>query len=230
MHINSENKFYVYIHRKADDDSIFYIGKGQGKRAYHQNSYHRSKLWHQTVFSHGLKVEIIESFHSEKDALSFERYLIASYRLLNQPLINKTNGGQGLSGYEAPESVRLKHRSDALKSWMNPEFRNKNTNTAIKLGEKNWKSQEYRQKTVAGMRKLHADPVFKKKHAEKLAMMSKLNSKSFKNIETGMIFKNRPEAILWLKSLGFNTANQVSIGYALNGKYPTAYTYHWEYV
>lgn len=227
---NKTEKFYVYLHLKADDGSVFYIGKGQGKRAFHNKIYQRSKWWHHVANKHGVKVNIIESFENEADALSLEIYLIQSYRQLGAHLINLTNGGDGASGYVQSEETKNKHRLASLKAWGNDEFKIAQSLKAKETALKQWGSLEFKEKTIAGIKRLHKDPIYRQYNLEKLKKMSDINSRTIKNIETGMIFKNRTEAVLWLKAIGIKTANQVSIGYALNGRYSTAYNYHWEYI
>lgn len=51
------NNFYIYAHRKLSDNTIFYIGKGSGYRAYSKKS--RNKHWMNIVKKHGLNIEIV---------------------------------------------------------------------------------------------------------------------------------------------------------------------------
>lgn len=53
------NEYYVYLHRRATDNKVFYVGKGKGKRAFDNSS--RNDYWQNTVNKHGLTVEIIYS-------------------------------------------------------------------------------------------------------------------------------------------------------------------------
>lgn len=92
--MTSDKKYYVYIHRKATDGAVFYVGKGSGSRAW--NKTHRSEYWKRVFDKHGLKVEIVYSFVNEICALSFERALIKFYGREN--LCNLSDGGLGVSG------------------------------------------------------------------------------------------------------------------------------------
>ena len=49
---------------------------------------------------HGYIVQIIGYFKTDDEALSAEIELIASYRSLFAPLVNLTNGGEGVSGHK----------------------------------------------------------------------------------------------------------------------------------
>ena len=84
----------VYIHKRKDNDSIFYVGMGSKERPY--NPYRRSKEWN-SIASNGYYVEIIKSGLSKKLALELESELIQSIGLKN--LTNKTVGGQGGNHY-----------------------------------------------------------------------------------------------------------------------------------
>jgi len=64
------NNYYVYVHRKLSDNSIFYIGKGCNGRC-------RNKDWWSIVFEEkGFKPSIYKCQLSEKDALMEEESLI----------------------------------------------------------------------------------------------------------------------------------------------------------
>lgn len=68
-------KYYVYIHKTADTNEVFYVGKGCGDRAY--SSHQRSDTWIETVHSHGgFTVEILYSNLSNDVALSLEEDII----------------------------------------------------------------------------------------------------------------------------------------------------------
>jgi hypothetical protein len=103
--------FYVYVHRRATDNKIFYIGKGKGDRAWSKNK--RNQFWIKTLNKHGLKVEIICNFYDENDAFKLEVELIQWYGIKN--LTNCTYGGEGVSGYKHTKEQRQK-RSNYLKN------------------------------------------------------------------------------------------------------------------
>jgi hypothetical protein len=88
-------KFYTYLHIRLDDNKIFYIGKGSGKRAWTTK---RSKHWHAVESKHGCKVEISAKWPTEKEAHDHEIFLIDCFKKLNHPLVNKTDGGEGTAG------------------------------------------------------------------------------------------------------------------------------------
>lgn len=96
------NNFYVYIHRKASDGSVFYVGKGSGRRAYWRNG--RNKHWHAIVAKHGYEVSIVAENLTEPEAFQIEREMIAFYGKDN--LSNYTDGGDGCSGAKREQSTK----------------------------------------------------------------------------------------------------------------------------
>lgn len=102
-------KFYTYLHTRNDTGTVFYVGKGQGDRAY---EYGRNLYWNRIADKHGYSVIILDKFELEEDAHSLERYLIASYLALGFKLINLTAGGEGVSGLR--HTVETKQRLKEL--------------------------------------------------------------------------------------------------------------------
>lgn len=105
--------FYVYVHRKATNGQIFYVGKGSGSRAY---EFGRNDHWNRTAKKHGFKVEIVENGLQEWYALELEINLIAYYGrqdLRLGTLVNKTDGGESIVGLiiteEHKHRLRISH-------------------------------------------------------------------------------------------------------------------------
>lgn len=84
------NKFYVYIHRKATNGEVFYVGKGSGKRA---NSKQRNKFWMNVAEKYGFVVEIVKDKLSEKEAYALEAEMVVKYG--RHSLTNLSDGGYG---------------------------------------------------------------------------------------------------------------------------------------
>ena len=80
----------VYIHRKADDNTVFYIGMGFLNRAYDFTS--RSAEWKKAA-EKGVNVTIYKQYLTRKEAIVIENRLIKYYGLNN--LANKSVGGEG---------------------------------------------------------------------------------------------------------------------------------------
>ncbi len=84
-------RHYVYLHRRADDGVVFYVGKGFGKRAWKKVT--RSEWWKRIVEKHGRTVEIYKDDLDEVDAFRLEAELISKYG--RAALCNLTAGGEG---------------------------------------------------------------------------------------------------------------------------------------
>lgn len=109
MNNKTVNKFYVYFHIKPNTNEVFYVGKGNGNRAFSLKN--RSNFWKQTVKKHGLKIEFINTKLSEKRAFELEKIYIKKFGrrdLGNGSLVNMTDGGDGRSGLICSEETRLK--------------------------------------------------------------------------------------------------------------------------
>ena len=100
--------YYVYQHRKADSNEIFYVGKGKGNRLHGTQG--RNKYWKHTVAKHGYVAELLISEIDEDFALLIEIETIATYRQRGIKLVNLTDGGEGVSGYSHPMSDENKKK------------------------------------------------------------------------------------------------------------------------
>lgn len=117
--------FYTYAYLRVNR-TPYYIGKGCNGRAYKDHGYipvpkDKSKI----IF---LKVNL-----TEEDAFQHEEYMIAVFGrkdLGTGILLNRTNGGEGSSGYIATEETKQKI-SDAMKGKLCSE------ETKRKIGEAN---------------------------------------------------------------------------------------------
>ena len=94
--------FYVYLHRRATDGAVFYVGKGCRSRAKSQTS--RNPHWQNIVAKHGFLIEYVAQDVQGWYALELERDLIALYG--RETLCNLTDGGDGVSGLIKSEAAR----------------------------------------------------------------------------------------------------------------------------
>lgn len=106
-------RHYVYRHLKADTMDVFYVGKGTVRTRKKSIDYERANTknkrnqwWHHTVNKHGVVVEIVASFATDKDSQEFEKRLIAEYG--RHSLVNMTDGGDGHCGHKKPDHVLKK--------------------------------------------------------------------------------------------------------------------------
>ncbi|MES1979549.1 MAG: hypothetical protein V4451_16020 [Pseudomonadota bacterium] len=119
----AEAKFYTYVHRRADTGEVFYVGKGQGKRAYDKK--HRSIFWKGVATRHGLEVQIVDRFERERDAFRHEKVLIHLFREIGAILCNFTDGGEGCSGYKFSDEARLARNAAIKIAQARPEVKAK---------------------------------------------------------------------------------------------------------
>jgi hypothetical protein len=99
--------FYTYAHYKPEG-GLFYIGKGKRRRAYQMDG--RNSHWQNIVHKYGKPhVELLASWKTEEEAFSHEKLLIASFRDMGFVLANKSDGGEGSSGYKHTEESKRKN-------------------------------------------------------------------------------------------------------------------------
>lgn len=153
---------YVYTHHKSTNKEIFYVGIGIKENHFRATDISgRNTVWRRTVNKHGFYHQIVADNISWGEACKMETELIEKYGrrdLGNGPLVNMTNGGDGLVGLirtndhkEKISKTLLGHTvskntrkilSDKLKVKMKG-LREKTTSerekiSKSKLGEKNW--------------------------------------------------------------------------------------------
>lgn len=97
--------FYVYLHRRATDGRVFYVGKGKGNRAERTDS--RNAHWRNIVAKHGFIIEFVVVDVQEWYAIEVDREQIAYYG--RESLCNMTDGGEGAAGlFVSPETKAKK--------------------------------------------------------------------------------------------------------------------------
>ena len=107
----SNTDFYVYVHRKATNKEIFYVGKGKNNR--YKVKCGRSKSWEDVVKKHGLICEIVVECIDEDLALLIECELVDLLLSSGVNLSNITKGGNG-SLSNPSEETRKKQRKAKL--------------------------------------------------------------------------------------------------------------------
>jgi len=101
--------FYTYLW-KDSEGRPFYVGKGSKKRAHAISG--RSPEFAAVYAAGGCTLEIVDEFIHESQAHAHEVDLIELYgrRELGGLLVNKTDGGEGASGWVPSLEWREKHR------------------------------------------------------------------------------------------------------------------------
>ena len=247
--------FYVYVHRRATDGSVFYVGKGRKYRAFAKNS--RSVFWKNTVAKYGYTIEIVKDGMEEHSSLEMEIELISLYGRDN--LVNLTDGGEGSSGYvHSEESKRIIG-----------EYSKGNTNTKgmkhseeskkkIGLGNKGVVFSDERKANISASLQGHycstetrkklsvahkgkeisqetRDKISKKTMGVKKPESMRIKIKKYmteKNgipitCSNGMKFPSKSSAVAWLKEIGHLKACVANISKMLLGEINSAYGYKW---
>jgi hypothetical protein len=98
----------VYRHRRLDNYEVFYVGIAKSKRRPY-SKFSRNLFWKNVVAKAGYEVEIISILENWKDCCELEQLLISEYGradLGTGPLVNLTNGGEGIVGRIVSEKER----------------------------------------------------------------------------------------------------------------------------
>lgn len=84
--------YYVYEHYNIDNNEIFYVGKGSGRR--YNDIYKRNKEWKEYVKTNNYNVRIIKYFgNNEKEAYKYEKQRIMELKSKGQCCCNIDDGG-----------------------------------------------------------------------------------------------------------------------------------------
>lgn len=151
--IAGEAKFFVYVHSRLSNGNPFYVGKGRQGRVVMRHG--RSDHWNRIVAKEGGRyVNVVYESTDEELAFIIEIELIDKYRRAGVDLINKTDGGEGMSGY------RFTPEQSARRS----ELKRGNTN---RLGKKD--SEETRARKTAAQRARAVRPKLSEDHKKKIA-------------------------------------------------------------
>jgi hypothetical protein len=105
------DNFYIYEHWRTDTNCCFYVGKGNGDRAYRflrRSKKHKSICEKVKASGHRVEVRIVMCCLSETEALLQERNRIAYWRSQGGASANLTDGGEGTSGYKHSSASRIK--------------------------------------------------------------------------------------------------------------------------
>jgi hypothetical protein len=219
--------FYVYVHRKATTGSIFYCGKGQGKRAWDKTE--RNRHWKIVAKKHGVIVEIVQDGLQEWAAFELETDLIALYGRKDLglgDLVNYADGGQGSSGVIQSAETRLKKS-------LAHTGKKKSEEEKRRISETNKKTKSCPLVKKAASERMSGEkhPLWgKKASAETRLKMSEAKAKKpVSIIETGQVFASAIAAALWISAKQGKDACPNGIRGCCKGKRKTAYGYQWAY-
>jgi hypothetical protein len=119
------NIFYVYEHWRPDRGECFYVGKGKGRRAnelrYNRNRFHKFIQAKLSRLGTTVEVRIVANGLNESEAFVLERERIALLRADGADLANRTDGGEGPSGYKQSLEHRQKRGATRRAYYSTPE-------------------------------------------------------------------------------------------------------------
>lgn len=104
--------FYTYAHFRPDN-SVFYIGKGRGRRAWSDKN--RNPYWHHIISKHkDYRVQVLAQWATEQEAFDHEKFLIWCFRDMGYSIANIADGGEGSSGYKHQDETIQKMQEDRI--------------------------------------------------------------------------------------------------------------------
>ena len=167
--------FYIYVHTKTTDNSVFYVGRGNGRRLSRIDN--RNKHWQNIVAKHGFFAEIIEENLSSDEANDREIYWIKKFKKEGCQLANITDGGAGTSGWKrSKEQCEKISKSLSGQKW--DEQRRKNW-----LGNKNALGHKHTDEVKKAISELHKNKPKSKEHKQKLSSALKGRKLSESQVE-----------------------------------------------
>lgn len=230
--------FYTYLHRRADDNLPFYVGKGTGDRAHRTNN--RNPYWHKTVKKHGLVVEIVSPWRTEKEAFEHEKFLIHCFKDMGFNLVNMSDGGEGQSGYRHNDETKKKLSEASKKKVVSASERDaaseRMKGNSIWLGRKH--SAKAKQKIsvgnkgkTAGSKNLrYGKPI---PDSQKQAISNATSgakhraARAVMCIETGVVYATCTEASVAMTG---SKNSRSTMSKAAQNASSTLYGYHWKYI
>jgi hypothetical protein len=230
--------FYVYIHRKATNGEVFYVGKGVGDRSHVFST--RSDWWKRTAEKHGVIVEVVSDNLQEWYAFELEAELISLYGRKDTgdgPLVNMTNGGEGASGHSHSEETRFK--ISIANSGKSRSDETKRKLAILSRGNTNMLGKTLSEETKAKLSLLNIGKKHSVESKLKMALASKgrthteeakqkckkANEVRMKQVvrSDGIVFTSVSDAARSVDGC------QPNISAVITGKRKTAYGYGWEF-
>jgi hypothetical protein len=146
--------FYVYVHKRADTNQVFYVGKGKGKRAFQVAR--KSSDWKRVVSSYGYRAEFLVSGIDEEFAFFAEQEAIDVYRKRGAPLTNITDGGRGVKGLKHKEETKrlisTKSAENNPRYWLGKKMSDTHRQKLSESHKGKLQTEEQRRKTSETLR------------------------------------------------------------------------------
>jgi hypothetical protein len=152
---------YIYEHIRPDTNAVFYVGKGTEKRMH--SKHRRNVHWNNIVRKAGGFTAREVCQHKDEELLFLaEQERIDQLKSLGVKLSNKTDGGEGPSGYRHTEETKRKIAD-------------------LQMGEKHWRFG----KPVSEEERLRLSKIAQRKHTdEHRKKVSEAGKGRVKSLET----------------------------------------------
>jgi len=139
-----DNLFYTYAFLR-EDRTPYYVGKGKGNRAY------RKRLKGVKRPQDEKRILILKKGLTEQEAFRHEKYMIAVFGrkdLGTGILLNRSEGGEGNSGYRHTEKtkIRLRETSTGRKFKPRTKLHRKRLSAALR-GKRSWLGLKHREES-----------------------------------------------------------------------------------
>lgn len=135
------NNYYVYIHRRKDNNEVFYVGiSRQEKYLRVKINTGRNGLWKNIVNKYGYYGEVIHNQLSKDEAIKIEMALIKSYGRINLKtgcLANLTDGGDG-----SLECFKTDEAKDKIRNYRIGKKHSEETKLKMSIAKKGKKSKQ----------------------------------------------------------------------------------------
>jgi uncharacterized membrane protein YfhO len=199
-----ENKYYVYLHIKETTGEPFYIGKGKGNRAYQSGKNKRSLYWHNIVNKYGYDIIFLELNLTDEEAIRKEIYWInrIGRKDLNEgPLVNLTDGGEGLCGRIVSDETRKKiseaarNISEETRKKMSDAKKNISEETRKKMSESARNISEETRKKMSDAKKNMSDETRKKMSESRKGKSRKHSDETKEKIKLSWIKRKENKTI-----------------------------------
>jgi hypothetical protein len=176
----------VYLHRRKDNNEVFYVGIGTSPKRAYELKHSRNIYWKNVVNKYGHIIEITHTDINWEEACCIERYLISFWKENSKiELCNFNEGGEGNKGYKF-----TKEQIEKVKSRYTPDVRLKHSQTLkIAMNKPDVKIKQSQSKMIAMNR-----PDVKNK--QRLVQSKVYSNQELRNKQSVIqkIIQNTPEA------------------------------------
>lgn len=161
--VENSHKYYIYLHRRLIDNSIFYVGKGSRRRAWRKCD--RSNEWNYEA-NLGYITEILIKNIDEEFAYLLEIECIDKYKKMGCNLVNKNDGGAGCKSENVSIATKEKLKLKTLKNHQENPQRKIDNSKNMKIF---WKDLDYIQRQHESRCAVWSNPEYKEMQSKERA-------------------------------------------------------------